>query len=395
MPNGGRKESHSCLSCGGGASVFFEMRGVPTRVNFLYATEKSALDCPRGDILLGLCGDCGLVSNVAFDPTLLSYGEGYENPLHCSNVFREYASELAAELIRRFDLHGKTVIEIGCGDGDFLRLLCFRGNNRGVGFDPSYSGPADTNGRIQIIRDYYTEKHAGLKADFIYTRHTLEHVPDPMDLLLPLRRSVAGRGSTPVFIEVPNASHILDHCFVWDVIYEHTSYFTRRSLAVTLETAGFAVLDVSEAFHGQFLTAFARPAAKGRESGRLSRDEGRSADDQSVARFVAGYAETLDQWKGRLGALENAGKKIVIWGAGSKGITFLNSFETGSVVDSVVDVNPRKHGMFVAGTGHRIVPPEHLLDVRPDTVLIVNPVYRDEIDGALQDLGLRPELVTL
>jgi hypothetical protein len=375
--------------------VFFEMLGVPARVNFLYPTEKSAVESPRGDIVLGLCGECGLVSNLAFDPSLLSYAEGYENPLHCSDVFRSYASDLAAELIRRFDLNGKTVIEIGCGDGDFLRLLCFRGNNRGVGFDPSYSGPADTNGRIRIVRDYYSEKHSGLRADFIYSRHTLEHVRNPMDLLGPLRRSIGEGHDTPVFIEVPNASRIFEECFLWDIIYEHTLYFTGASLAATLAAAGFGGVEVREAFHGQFLAGFARPVGGKTGAGTAGGAEPLGRDEQSVARFVAGYADTLDRWRVRLGELKAAGKKTVIWGAGSKGITFLNSFDTRPVVDSVVDINPRKEGMFIAGTGHRIVSPRGLAAIRPDAVLVVNPVYREEIDDTLRALGLRPALETL
>lgn len=395
MPNGRKRESRRCPSCGSHAAVFFEMLGVPARVNFLYPTEKSAVECPRGDIVLGLCGDCGLVSNLAFDASLLTYGEGYENPLHYSDVFRTYASDLAGELIRRYDLTGKTVVEIGCGDGDFLRLLCFRGNNRGVGFDPSYSGPADTNGRIRIVREYYPDKHAGLRANFIYSRHTLEHVSNPMDLLGPVRRSIGDGENTPVFIEVPNGSRILNECFLWDIIYEHTSYFTSGSLATTLGAAGFGAVDVREAFHGQFLTGYARPAG-GRLDGEAgNREESRSRDEQSVARFVAGYGDTLDRWRLRLDKLRESGRKTVIWGAGSKGITFLNSFDTRSVVDSVVDINPRKEGMYIAGTGHRIVSPRGLPGMRPDAVLVVNPVYRDEVDDTLRALGLRPAIETL
>ena len=395
MTNGQERESRRCPSCGGQVSVFFQMRGVPARVNFLYSTERSALESPRGDIVLGLCGDCGLVSNIAFDPSLLKYVEGYENPLHCSDVFRSYASDLAAELIRRFDLNGKTVVEIGCGDGDFLRLLCFRGSNRGVGFDPSYSGPTDTNGRIRIIQDYYSERYAGLKADFIYSRHTLEHVPDPMDLLGPVRRSIGAGDATPVFIEVPNAARIFDECFVWDIIYEHTSYFTSGSLATTLARSGFGGVVVDEAFHGQFLTAFARAADGGRQGPVRVQAETRDRDEQSVARFVAGYSEIIERWGLRLDKLRESGKTTVIWGAGSKGITFLNSFDTRGVVECVVDINPRKDGMFIAGTGHRIVSPRGLAAIRPDAVLVVNPVYRDEVDDTLRALGLHPAIETL
>jgi hypothetical protein len=47
------------------------------------------------------------------------------------------------------------------------------------------------------------------------------------------------------------------------------------------------------------------------------------------------------------------------------------------------------------GTGHRIVGPEALRDVRPDAVIVMNPIYRAEIGEQLRSLGLDPELLTV
>jgi hypothetical protein len=57
----------------------------------------------------------------------------------------------------------------------------------------------------------------------------------------------------------------------------------------------------------------------------------------------------------------------------------------------VVDINPNKWGMYVAGSGQKIVPPEFLTEFRPDTVIIVNPIYKDEIARAVHALGLDVE----
>ena len=65
-----------------------------------------------------------------------------------------------------------------------------------------------------------------------------------------------------------------------------------------------------------------------------------------------------------------------------------------SVIDQIVDINPRKQGRFVAGTGQQIVAPEALLESRPDVVIVINPVYRDEVRAQLQALGLSPEIRT-
>ena len=60
-----------------------------------------------------------------------------------------------------------------------------------------------------------------------------------------------------------------------------------------------------------------------------------------------------------------------------------------------VDVNPHKHGMYIAGTGQQIVPPSFLQEYRPHVVIAMNPIYREEIQRELDRLGVGAELVAL
>jgi len=55
-----------------------------------------------------------------------------------SPFFRAWHEGLAQRLIDRYSLRAKKIIEIGCGKGEFLALLCDLGHNRGIGFDPAY-----------------------------------------------------------------------------------------------------------------------------------------------------------------------------------------------------------------------------------------------------------------
>jgi FlaA1/EpsC-like NDP-sugar epimerase len=87
------------------------------------------------------------------------------------------------------------------------------------------------------------------------------------------------------------------------------------------------------------------------------------------------------------------GQRAVVWGAGSKGVTFLNALQARDPIGHVVDINPRKQGMYVAGTGQQIVAPEFLKEARPDVVIVMNPVYEDEIRRWVGELGLTPDLI--
>lgn len=82
------------------------------------------------------------------------------------------------------------------------------------------------------------------------------------------------------------------------------------------------------------------------------------------------------------------GLRVAAWGAGSKAVTFLNAIEGADRIVCVVDQNPRKQGLHIAGTGCRIVAPKSLVRERPDLLLVMNPRYRDEIAATMRDLGL-------
>jgi hypothetical protein len=117
---------------------------------------------------------------------------------------------------------------------------------------------------------------------------------------------------------------------------------------------------------------------------------------EMVSYFVEHYEARREQWRAALAEWRAAGKRVVLWGGGSKGVAFLTTL--GLTLDDVayaVDINPIKHGTFMAGTGQEIVAPEFLRDYRPDVVIIMNPVYRAEVTADLTDLGLSPEILTL
>lgn len=388
---------HRCPNCGApGLDVFYEVRNVPAHSVLLLHSRAAARSYPRGDIRLGVCGACGFVSNVAFDPTLHEYSQQYEATQKYSPTFSRFNTAVAQRLIDRYDLHDKQIIEIGCGHGEFLIMLCELGPNRGIGFDPAYD-PAridhPAKARITFIQDFYSEKYAGYRGDFVCCKMTLEHIPNTAVFMQNVRRAIGNRPDTAVFFQVPNAAYVLRDVAFWDIYYEHCSYFNRGSLACLLERSGFEVLDLVTEYNDQYLMAEARPAAADVVSEQTRRLI--AAHRQDVEAFRAGIAERLAFWRRTLADLQRRGQRVVIWGGGSKGVAFLTTLGRHDAIDCVVDINPVKHGSFLAGTGHKIVGPERLRAVRPDVVIIMNPIYRDEIRRSLQALGLDPELRTV
>jgi SAM-dependent methyltransferase len=374
---------------------FFEIPQVPVHCNLLWPSREEAVLVPRGDIRLGFCGDCGHIFNLAFKPELMEYSRAYENSLHCSRRFQSYAEGLGARLIDRYDLRGKRVIEIGCGKGEFLTLLCELGDNRGVGFDPSYSPGSTakaTTERATFIEDFYSERYAGYEADLICARHVLEHIHDPTDFLTMLRRAIGNRLDTAVFFEVPNVLFTLRDLGIWDIIYEHCSYFSPGSFARAFASCGFDVFELIEEFEGQFLCIDALPS-EGMDSACECSDEIKPSVTE-IASFAGNHRTKVEAWRHKLERVDGKGQRVVVWGAGSKGVTFLNTLRLQDRVEYVVDINARKQGMHIAGTGQQIVPPEFLQEYQPDVVIVVNPIYRDEIQQLTKRLGLTTGVMT-
>ena len=222
--------------------------------------------------------------------------------------------------------------------------------------------------------------------DFICSLHVLEHLHELRDTLLNARTILKPAGGG--YFEVPNGRTVFRERHVWDLTYEHFSYFTPQSLHRALTDAAFSVSKIDSSFGGQYLYA---EIMADNASGPPSTEE--ELDDYRT--FPEAFASILEQWNDRIGSLTAEGRRIVLWGAGTKAVGFLNmlhiSVDHG--IKYVVDINPRKSGRFVPGTAQQIVPPEHLRVYRPDVVIAMNAEYVSEIQATLGSMSLQCELL--
>ena len=382
----------SCPSCGGTAvEHIYTVPEVPVHSVLLVRTREDALNFPTGTLELVHCRSCGFIFNALFDESKLNYSTEYEETQGFSETFNAFHRRLAAELIERFDLRNKDVLEIGCGKGEFLTLLCRMGENRGVGFDPAYvpeRSSSNAGDNITFIQDFYSEKYAHLKADFICCKMTLEHIPDVARFIGTVRRAV-GNNPTKIFFQIPDMSRVVEEVAFWDIYYEHCSYFTASALRTLFTREGFDVTKVWTDYDGQYLMIQAEPALFDLPSG-----DGASAAvpalPTDISGFKAALAERTASWKSGLERAAAGGKKIVLWGGGSKAVAFLTTLGIRDEVQGAVDINPYKHGTYLSKTGHLILSPQDLVSIRPDVVIIMNPIYRREIAAELTKLGLSP-----
>lgn len=385
-------ENQKCPVCDGPAAPpFLRRKGVPAHQNLLLADRDAATSIARGDLVMTGCPSCGFVHNQAFDPSLLNYGESYDNAQSCSPAFSEHLTGLARRIVRAESEGLRRVVEVGCGKGEFLRQVVGLGGTgwSGTGFDPSYVGPEERpKDRVTFRREFYGPGSANLQADIVVCRHVVEHVPDPLVLLTAVRQALRGSPTAKVYFETPCVEWILKNEVIWDFFYEHCSLFTAASLATAFQSSGFDVTDIGHVFGGQYLWIEAVPAADQTE---IILSPGAMPD--LAARFGPAETTLLASW---LEFVANLSKRhaVALWGAGAKGVTLANLIDPErSKIDSVVDINPRKQGRFLPGTGHPIIGPPGLLDRGVTAVILMNPNYEVEVRASIDAISPTVELV--
>jgi SAM-dependent methyltransferase len=396
-----RLEIASCQACGSSnLRVFFEVKDIPVHSTLLFDTPAAAKNYPRGNLKLGFCRACGFIQNVVFDPGVHEYSPRCEESQGFSPRFNDFLRGLTQGLIDRYGIRGKTVLEIGCGKGDFLELICELGGNRGIGIDPSYvpnrkTGPVAE--RMQFIQDLYTDNYAGIRADVIACRHTLEHISPVRDFVRIVRRQVESQPETLVVFELPDVYRVLREAAFWDIYYEHCSYFSLGSLARLFRGLGFEVLEIARDFGDQYLVIEARLARPGAGGG--PRTFAGEDDMAELAAAVDHYEKTcnaaFERWRASIRGWAAEGKRVVVWGSSSKGVSFLTTLGLTKEIGYVVDVNVYRQRKYMPGTGHEIVEPARLAEYRPDVVVLMNPLYTDEVARDLRGLGLEPQIVAV
>ncbi len=383
----------TCKLCGSTHTEPFLVReNVLVNQNFICESGEEAKRMPRGDLNLYTCHDCCFTFNASFDIDRVSYNEQYNNNQTHSPMFREYTDALAERVLSNLTGTDGYIVEVGCGKADFLRrVFDLAPTVKGYGFDPSYQGEdTDFDGRLHFVKDFYSRKYEEIKAGTVICRHVIEHVEKPMEVLSTVHTALRHSPQAKVYFETPCLNWILENGVVWDFFYEHCSYFNADSLRYAFEKAGFTNVKTRHVFNGQYLWLEA-------EVGPEPEQEPRTPSFEQLQPLIDNYLKqeqtTFEHWNREIALRESTGG-IAIWGAGAKGVTFANLVDPqASRIACIVDVNPKKQGKYLPGTGHPIVSSGSLQGGTVRTIIPMNPNYIPEIQEIMNRDGINAELL--
>lgn len=377
----------NCPSCGKATSTdFFAIPAVPVTGASVFATAEEARNLPSGRIQLAHCAHCGFVYNRVFDPRLGEIGAQYESSQAASAHFGSFAKSLAQDWVTRYRLTGKTVLEVGCGGGDFLRQLVKCGVGKAIGIDPlaDGAGKARTPG-IELIARSFDITQAHLAADALVCRHTLEHIQEVHGFLSLVRDWAAADPQRVVLFEIPDAERVFAERAFWDIYYEHCNYFTEQTATNAFVLAGLEVTRIARVYDDQYLIVEARARSRAEPAGALL----------TQADLLPGYREfaedvrvAIDACQAALRHLRQQQRPLILWQGAAKTVGFMSALHDPTVVDGAVDLSPQRQGKYLPGSGLPVYAPEELRRLSPKFVVLMNPVYLDEVRAQIAALGL-------
>jgi hypothetical protein len=245
-------------------------------------------------------------------------------------------------------------------------------------------------GRLKFNNCYYDSKSADLPADVVICRHVIEHITQPIEFLREIKKALTNSPQARLFFETPCVEWSLKNQVFWDFFYEHCSYFTSNSLTTAFQVAGFQVDQVKYLFGNQILWL---EASIPQQSPVVTKEIG--SISYLAQHFSQKESEFQEKWRIKLKELVSKGEKIAIWGAAGKGTTFVNLIDPQTQwISCAVDINPKKQGKFMVGTGLPIISPQQLKEFGITDAIVVNPNYTEEITNLLRKAGLNIGLLS-
>lgn len=362
----------------------YSRQRAPVLNNVVFDSENQARESEVGSICLIQCHRCGLVFNLNFEKEKIIYDARYDNTRSHSPSYDQYLDSLTGFFSGRLTPESR-VIEIGCGNGDFIKKLSESSGCHAEGYDAAYRGPLQYSEKVSFSRGTFDKENRDRQFSLLILRHVLEHIPDLNTFLKTVSQSIPFREDAVLFVEVPDFEWILERGAYFDITYEHCNYFLSSTLVRCAAQMGFRPARAVKAYDNQYIVLEAERA--GTDTLSVS-TYGLTGKEVSV-RFRTARRRFLK----RISSMKN----ICVWGASGKGAIFLSDLPgyLRKKVRFAIDINPSKQGKFLPHSGIRIVNPCELMKLRhKPAIIIMNEFYEREIRKKVSSMGITASFIS-
>ena len=360
-----QNENFTCLVCGNSlqdAPVLFCCENMPGSAQDIPSKEE--LDDDHGiDLTLVQCKYCGLVQiptePVHYYKKVIRAGGG-------STTMVALRNQQYSDLFKQFNLYGKKILEVGCGQGEFLRIW----NNydvRAVGIE--YDAELVTKARLEGLEVYkaFADNAATelpeAPFDAFVQFNFLEHQPYPNEMLQCVYRNLTEGGVG--LVTVPSLEYILQNGY-YELIKDHIAYYSKETLQFLFRKNGFEIIDYQT----------------------INRDTHAITVRKRQLYDTTVWQESFKNLKHELFEHVNnyiaQGKKVAVWGASHQGFTLLSSLGLGNKISYIIDSATFKQRKYSPASHVPIVDKHRFFEEPVDSIIIMAPGYTEEIASIIK-----------
>lgn len=390
----------NCRHCHSPLSLSFADLNTAPPSNAYLKPEDLSKPEPFYPLRTMVCTQCWLVQTQDFTSAEDVFTPEYGYFSSMSSSWLEHAKTYVNQITQRLELNNHHfVVEIASNDGYLLKNFKEK-NIPCLGIEPTHStAEASKALGIETLESFFGESLArelaqnGNQADLIIGNNVYAHVPDLNDFTAGLRQLLKPEGT--ITLEFPHLKNLVDLNQFDTIYHEHFSYFSLCSVCGVLESHALRVYDVEQIpthggslrlfiCHKDALTLPEKPAVAQLLTAEMEagmQTEAYYTNMQSKIRKVRAQL-----WQFLL-EKEAQNAKVAAYGAAAKGNTLLNycGVKDHDIIRYVVDASEYKKGRFMPGSRIPIVALDHLLEDKPDFILIFPWNLKKEIQIVLQD----------
>lgn len=369
------------------AGVLFDGGDHPLATLGWPATVEEARAMPRYPLSFVQCPRCSHVWNQAFTYQAIPYQDNPNRMFNQGGIWKGHLAE-TRDLLLRYLPQTPCVVDIGCGEGHFVRGVSasLNGEGRFVGIDPNATRES---GRGVEFHARYFQPLVDMECfrpDAVVIRHVLEHLTDPVVLLEQLAwGAVSLDKPVLLFAEVPCIDRVFETKRLADFFYEHPSHFTTQSFRTLMEKAG-EVLEFSHGYDGEVIYALVK----------LYVPELCRSRSLLTATFEQQSQKSRETIRAQLDEIAVSGRRVAIWGGTGKAAAFIHQFGVDAErFPLVVDSDPDKVGTYVPETAQQIVFRDELKHMIVDIVIIPTQWRAKDIVAEMQREGISASSVLI
>lgn len=315
------------------------------------------------DFELCQCSGCGLVQ---FNNEPVPYYRDSTRAGERCDALIQLRREQYIYMIKKFNLSGKKLVEIGAGKGGFLKTLKELSN-----YDVKGYGIENNAEFVKIARK--VEKVNVQQGNPESVDTVIDGAPfdaftsfayparliDPNAMMQCIYKNTTD--DVVGLIMVPSMEHLLSTAGYYDITADHIAYYDVETLRFLLQKNGFEIIE-----HGETANIYLYAYVKKRKKYDLDNVWNNvSLLTNEVSSFIAKE--------------KSAGKKIAVWCAGHFAFTVLAMIESPRDIEYIIDNATFKIGKYSPATHVPIYGPEYFKKNPVDIIMILGPIYVEEL----------------